>query len=335
MTGSRRALITGAAGQDGILLARLLIDQGYSVAGVVRPGSHRVALLSRHVPEVDIIEGDIRDAAAVRAIFDATRPHEIYNLAGFSSVARSWDQAGEAMAVNAQAVVGILDAVRDLEAGAGSKTRYYQASSSEMFGRPDRSPQDEDTPVRPVSPYGVSKAAAHLLTSSYRASYELFACCGILYNHESPFREPHFVTRKISMGVAAIATGQSKVLELGTLDVERDWGYAPDYVRAMWLMLQADDPADYVVATGRSHSLREFLDVAFMYIGIHDWSECVRSDQRLLRPLEVSNLVGDSSKARRHLSWLPSVGFEDLVERMVEYDLGLMRGETSRPLSAT
>ncbi len=328
MTSGRRALITGAAGQDGILLARLLCDAGYSVWAFVRSSSRRLSLLRRMVPEAQIISGDVADSTALGEAPKVVMPDEVYNLAGFSSVARSWDHATEAMTVNAQAVVSLLEFIRAHNHVAKTDVRFYQASSSEMFGRPQETPQNESTAFRPVSPYGVSKAAAHLLTMSYRVSHGMFACSGNLYNHESPRREPHFVTRKISMGVAAIATGRSTDLTLGNLDVERDWGYAPDYVRAMWMMLQADVADDYLTATGRSHSLREFLDVAFAVVGISDWSKLIRHDAGFVRPAEVADLVGDSSKARSVLGWSPTVGFAEIIERMVVHDIDLLK-ETS------
>jgi GDPmannose 4,6-dehydratase len=245
----------------------------------------------------------------------------VYNLAAFSSVARSWGQAREVMEVNSLAVVDLLEAVRAQNAASDQAIRFYQASSSEMFGTPAVSPQTEETAFHPRSPYGVAKSAAHLLTLNYRESYGMFACSGILYNHESPLREPHFVTRKITQGVAAIAKGEADHLELGTLDVARDWGWAPDYVRAMWLMLQHDEPGDYIVASGQSHTLREFLSVAFACVGIDDWSTYVVTDPALVRPAEVMGLVGDASKAQKVLGWQPTVPFEEIVEHMVRHDL--------------
>jgi GDPmannose 4,6-dehydratase len=234
------------------------------------------------------------------------RPDEVYNLAALSSVARSWSQARDVMEVNALAVVDLLEAVRAQGAVDSREIRFYQASSSEMFGTPVVSPQTEETAFHPRSPYGVAKSAAHLLTLNYRESYGMFACSGILYNHESPLREPHFVTRKISKGVAAIAQGKADRLELGTLDVARDWGWAADYVRAMWLMLQHDEPGDYIVSSGQSHTLREFLSVAFSFVGIDDWEPYVVTDPALVRPAEVMGLVGDATKARKVLGWQPT-----------------------------
>jgi GDPmannose 4,6-dehydratase len=318
---NRRALITGVAGQDGVLLAELLTSRGYDVWGLAREGSSSLATLRERAPTVAIIRGDIRDRGAVATALQAARPDEVYNLAAFSSVGRSWALAHEVVEINTLAVVGLLDELRALRDATGQDVRFYQASSSEMYGTPAYTPQTEDTPFHPRSPYGVAKSAAHFLTVNYRESYGMFACSGILYNHESPLREPHFVTRKISMGVAAIARGAHEKIQLGSLDVARDWGYAPDYVQAMWLMLQQESPGDYVVASGRSRTLSEFLSTAFACIGIEDWSDYVISDDRHKRPAEVVGLVGDAGKARSVLGWCPTVSFEEMVANMVEHDL--------------
>ena len=329
----RTALITGAAGQDGILLAELLVEQGYAVWGLVRAGSERIALLQRRVPTIQLLHGDVR---ARDVLVDAVRtadPDEVYNLAAFSSVGRSWSHVHEVMEINALAVVTLLEELRTRQDTTGRGIRFYQASSSEMFGTPAVSPQTEDTAFHPRSPYGVAKSAAHLLTMNYRESYDMFACSGILYNHESPLREPHFVTRKITAGVAAIAQGRADRLELGTLEVARDWGWAPDYVRAMWLMLQHDVPGDYVVASGRSRTLRDFLSAAFACVGIDDWSGLVVSDEGLTRPAEVVGLVGDPTKARKVLGWESTMPVEEIVARMVRHDLDVQLGvgSPSRP----
>lgn len=322
MTEPRRtALVTGVVGQDGILLSQLLLAQGYDVWGLSRAAPQRWGLLRSHAPDVIALEGDIRDTATVREALERAQPDEVYNLAAFSSVARSWDSAAEVMEVNALAVVGLLDAIRDARDSAGREIRFYQASSSEMFGSPGTAPQDETTSFHPRSPYGVSKTAAHHLTVNYRESYGLYACSGILYNHESALREPHFVTRKISLGVAAIAQGRADHIELGNLDVSRDWGSAHDFVRAMWLMLQQTTPDDYVIATGRSHTLGDFLTAAFSHIGITDWTPYVRSNEALVRPAEVTNLVGNPARARSVLGWSPTRTFTDVVASMVEHDL--------------
>jgi GDPmannose 4,6-dehydratase len=315
------ALITGASGQDGILLAELLAREGVTTWALVRHDSARLALLQQRVPSVKLVYGDLRDREAVRAALLEAQPDQVYNLAAFSSVGRSWAQAHDVMEVNALAVVALLDEIRAVQEVSGREVRFYQASSSEMFGSPPVSPQTEETTFHPRSPYGVAKSAAHFLTMNYRESYGMFACSGILYNHESPLREPHFVTRKITKGVAAIAAGTADTLQLGTLDVSRDWGWAPDYVRAMWLMLQHDEPGDYVVATGRARTLHDFLTAAFSCIGVDDWSDRVVADEGLLRPAEVVGLVGDAGKARRVLGWEPTVPFEEIVSRMVKHDL--------------
>ena len=320
-THARSALVTGAAGQDGILLSQLLAERGYAVWALVREESARTGLLRQRVPSVHVLTGDIRDRETVAAALRMAQPDEVYNLAAFSSVGRSWANAHEVMEINSLAVVTLLEELRRLEQESGRRARFYQASSSEMFGSPAVSPQTEETAFHPRSPYGVAKSAAHLLVMNYRESYGLFACSGILYNHESPLREPHFVTRKITQGVADIARGRRDRLELGTLDVSRDWGWAPDYVEAMWLMLQHDEPGDYVVASGRSRTLREFIGAAFACIGIDDWSGHVVSDDSLHRPAEVLGLVGDPSKARKVLGWRSEVSLETIVERMVEHDL--------------
>jgi GDPmannose 4,6-dehydratase len=314
-------LVTGAAGQDGILLSELLVAQGYTVWGLVRDGSRRAALLQQRVPGIKLLLGDMRDRDVLVGAVRTSAPDEVYNLAAFSSVGRSWSHAHEVMEINALAVVTLLEELRARQDETGRRVRFYQASSSEMFGTPAVSPQTEQTAFHPRSPYGVAKSAAHLLTMNYRESYDMFACSGILYNHESPLREPHFVTRKITAGVAAIAQGRADRLELGTLDVSRDWGWAPDYVLAMWLMLQHDVPGDYIVASGCSRTLRDFLSTAFACVGIDDWAPYVVSDESLVRPAEVVGLVGDPAKARGTLGWEPTVPFEEIVARMVAHDL--------------
>jgi GDPmannose 4,6-dehydratase len=316
----RSVLITGAAGQDGILLAELLHHEGYDVWALVRPGSRGIAELTRRVPDVRLLLGDVQDRVCLREAIGAAQPAEIYNLAAISSVGRSWELVEQVMAVNAMGAMNVLEELRGFAVTSGGSPRFYQASSSEMFGLVAESPQREGTPFHPRSPYGVSKSAAHFLTVNYRESYGLFACSGILYNHESPLREPHFVTRKITQGVAAIERGLSDHIELGTLDVSRDWGYAPDYVRAMWLMLQQDEPDDYIVASGQQRTLEEFLATAFRCIGVDDWRPYIKVDDTLKRPAEVRGLVGDASKARSRLGWAPSVGFEEMISIMVEHD---------------
>lgn len=323
--GGRSALISGVTGQDGILLSRFLLDQGYEVWGIAREGSPQIRLLQEVCPEVLLLHGDIREQSSIVRALGQSGPDEFYNLAAFSSVGRSWDAAELVMETNALALVGILDGVRDYREETGQEVRFYQASSSEMFGAPAESPQTEQTAFRPRSPYGVAKSAAHFLTINYRESYGLFACSGILYNHESSLRDPHFVTRKIAMSVAAIAAGASDGFSLGRIDVSRDWGFAPDYVRGMWLMLQQPDPDDYILATGRSHTVKEFVDRAFACVGIEEWDRYVTYDKDLERPAEVSHLVGDASKARARLGWEPTFSFDEIVSHMVEEDLKLLR----------
>jgi GDPmannose 4,6-dehydratase len=314
---TRRALITGISGQDGSYLAELLLEQGYEVFGMVRrlsaPNTWRIAHL---LDRVTLRPADLLDQLSLLRLIDEVRPHEIYNLAAMSFVPASWDQPMLTGEFNAQGVTRMLDAMRRVD----PTIRFYQASSSEMFGKVREVPQSELTPFYPRSPYGVSKVFAHYITVNYRESYDLFAVSGMLFNHESPRRGLEFVTRKVSDGVARIKLGLADSLPMGNLDAQRDWGFAGDYVRAMWLMLQRDRPTDYVIATGISHSVRELLEIAFAHAGL-DWQRHVRVDPALLRPAEVDHLLGDASKARIELGWTPRVGFKQLVEMMVDADL--------------
>jgi GDPmannose 4,6-dehydratase len=319
------ALVTGAGGQDGVLLCRLLVRKGIRAVGMVRSATDRERLEAL-APGTEPIDGDVTDRARLAEVLAVTGADQVYNLAAISSVGRSWQLVDQVMAVNTIGVLNLLETVREVADRTGRPIRFYQASSSEMFGLPTVTPQDENTNFHPRSPYAVSKLAAHHLTINYRESYGLFACSGILYNHESTLRETHFVTRKITQAVAAIALGKQDELVLGNIDVRRDWGHAEDYVQAMWRMLQHDVPGDYVVATGRSRSLTDFLAAAFTAAGIQDWRPFVRSDPALQRPVEVGDLVGDAGKARRLLGWTPTFTFEDLVSEMVEADLRLLRG---------
>ncbi len=321
----RSALITGAAGQDGILLAQLLHNEGYEVWALVRPNAHRLAELRARVPSAHVLLGDVEDRKSIAAALAAARPDEVYNLAALSSVGQSWDLVDAVMRINTMGALNMLEEMRAYESANRRSARYYQASSSEMFGLPDESPQRETTAFHPRSPYAVSKCSAHYLTINYRESYEMFAACGILYNHESVLREERFVTRKITRGVAAIALGRAGELTLGSLDVSRDWGYAPDYVRAMWLMLQADEPHDYIVATGKSRTLEEFLTVAFAVVGVSDWRDVVRLDPAFVRPSEVAGLVGDPTRANEDLGWTPTLSFEEMVQAMVDHDVRALR----------
>ncbi len=317
----RRAIITGVTGQDGSYLAELLLGKGYEVVGVVRrlsaPNHWRIAHL---LDRIDLRPADLLDPLSLVRLIDDVRPHEIYNLAAMSFVPASWDQPMLTGEYNAQGVTRLLEAIRQVD----TSIRFYQASSSEMFGKVRETPQSERTPFYPRSPYGVSKVFAHCITVNYRESYGLFAASGILFNHESPRRGLEFVTRKVSHGVARIKLGQASTLALGNLDARRDWGFAGDYVRAIWSMLQQDAPSDFVVATGASRSVRDLVETAFSHAGL-DWRDHVRTDAALLRPAEVEHLVGDASRARQLLEWEPSVDFHTLVRRMVDADLERLR----------
>jgi GDPmannose 4,6-dehydratase len=314
---TKRALITGITGQDGSYLAELLLDKGYDVTGVIRRSSAPNLWRIEHLLDrIRIRPADLLDQLSLIRVVAEVRPHELYNLAAMSFVPASWDQPMLTGEFNAQGVTRILEAIRQVDPA----IRLYQASSSEMFGKVREVPQSERTPFYPRSPYGVSKVFAHYITVNYRESYDLFAVSGILFNHESPRRGLEFVTRKVTDGVARIKLGLASTLSLGNLDAQRDWGFAGDYVRAMWLMLQQDRPDDYVIATGVSHSVRELVEVAFSHAGL-DWSKHVRLDPALLRPAEVDQLIGDASKARDELGWQPSVDFAGLVRMMVDADL--------------
>jgi GDPmannose 4,6-dehydratase len=314
---TKRALITGITGQDGSYLAELLLEEGYEVFGMVRrlsaPNTWRIEHL---LDRVTLRTADLLDQLSLIRLIDEVRPHEIYNLAAMSFVPASWDQPMLTGEFNSQGVTRMLDAVRRVDPG----IRFYQASSSEMFGKVREVPQSETTPFYPRSPYGVSKVFAHYITVNYRESYNLFAVSGILFNHESPRRGLEFVTRKVSDGVARIKLGLTDTLLIGNLDAHRDWGFAGDYVRAMWMMLQREKPEDYVIATGVSHSVRELIELAFGHAGL-DWQRHVRVDPALLRPAEVDHLLGDSSKARAELGWAPRVDFRQLIAMMVDADI--------------
>jgi GDPmannose 4,6-dehydratase len=317
---AKRALITGITGQDGSYLAELLLEKGYDVYGMVRRSSAPNLWRIQHIVDRLVLKpADLLDQLSLLRLVDEVRPAEIYNLAAMSFVPASWDQPMLTGEFNAQGVTRLLDAVRQVDAG----IRIYQASSSEMFGKVREVPQTEQTPFYPRSPYGVSKVFAHYITVNYRESYNLFAVSGMLFNHESPRRGLEFVTRKVTDGVARIKLGLADTLSIGNLDAQRDWGFAGDYVRAMWLMLQQDRPDDYVIATGVSHSVRELIEIAFARVGL-DWQKHVRVDPALLRPAEVDHLLGDPSKARAELGWTPNVDFKQLVEMMVDADLALL-----------
>ncbi|MBN1660218.1 MAG: GDP-mannose 4,6-dehydratase [Anaerolineae bacterium] len=321
------ALITGITGQDGSYLAEFLLERGYRVAGLVRRSSTVNFERIRHIQHrLKLVSGDLLDPSSLIAAIDEVRPQEVYNLAAQSFVPTSWAQPVFTGEVTGLGVVRLLDAIRQVDA----TIRFYQASSSEMFGKVREVPQCETTPFYPRSPYGVAKVYGHWATVNYRESYDLFACSGILFNHESPRRGLEFVTRKVTHGAALIKLGMARDLKLGNLDSERDWGYAGDYVRAMWLMLQQDEPDDYVVGTGKTHSVRRLCEIAFGCLGL-DYQDYVRVDPRFLRPAEVDQLVSDPGKACRVLGWQPEVSFEGLIERMVTSDLKRLQAEEVFP----
>ena len=318
---TKTALITGITGQDGSYLAELLLDRGYRVIGMTRRTSTEVHERIEHlVDRVEIVSGDLLDQSSMSQLIAAFRPDEVYNLAAQSFVPASWTQPVLTGEFTALGVTRVLEAIRAVDPG----IRFYQASSSEMFGKVQETPQSETTSFYPRSPYGVAKVYGHWITVNYRESYNIFAVSGILFNHESERRGKEFVTRKISDGVARIKLGLQERLHLGNLESRRDWGFAGDYVRAMWSMLQHDVPDDYVIATGRTHSVREFCRLAFAAAGL-DYEAHVVEDPRFVRPAEVDLLIGDSSKAKRVLGWEPSVAFEELVSRMVAADLARLR----------
>jgi len=325
----RRALITGITGQDGSYLAEWLLEKGYEVYGIVRRSSAPNLWRIEHILDrIELRPADLLDQLSLLKILDEVRPQEFYNLAAMSFVPASWDQPLLTGEYNAQGVTRALEAVRQVD----TKIRFYQASSSEMFGKVRAVPQSEETPFYPRSPYGVSKVYGHYITVNYRESYDLFACSGILFNHESPRRGLEFVTRKVTDGVARIKLGLAKELRMGNLDARRDWGFAGDYVRAMWLMLQQDEPDDYVIATGETHSVRELIEVAFGHAGL-DWKKHVTLDQRFLRPAEVDLLIGTPEKAKARLGWTPTVDFAGLVKMMVDADLARL-GKAPEPARA-
>jgi GDPmannose 4,6-dehydratase len=318
----KTALITGITGQDGSYLADLLLEKGYRVIGMVRRTSTvNFDRISHIQDKIVLAQGDLLDQVSLVDVMKEYRPDEIYNLAAQSFVPTSWRQPVLTGEFTALGVTRMLDAMRMVV----PEGRFYQASSSEMFGKVQDVPQTERTPFYPRSPYGVAKVYGHWITVNYRESYGLFACSGILFNHESPRRGLEFVTRKVTLGAARIKLGLAEELPMGNLEAQRDWGFAGDYVRAMWLMLQQDEPEDFVVATGKTHSVRELLDVAFGYLGL-DPADYVRVDERFIRPADVDRLVGDATKAREKLGWVPEVTFEELISMMIEHDLALLEG---------
>jgi GDPmannose 4,6-dehydratase len=323
----KRALITGITGQDGSYLAEWLLEQGYRVFGLVRRSSTLNFERISHIQDrIELLSGDLTDQSSLLAALEQADPDEVYNLAAQSFVQTSWTQPVLTGDVTGLGVTRILDAIRVFKPG----IRFYQASSSEMFGKVQAIPQREDTPFYPRSPYGVAKVYGHWATVNYRESYGLFAVSGILFNHESPRRGLEFVTRKVTDGVARIKHGVQRELRLGNLDARRDWGFAGDYVRAMWMMLQQETPSDYVIATGETHSVRELVETAFSYVDL-DWQEHVVQDPRFMRPAEVDLLIGDPSKARRELGWEPRVSFAELVRMMVDADLARVEAQLRHP----
>jgi len=322
---AKKALVTGITGQDGSYLAEFLLEKGYEVIGMVRRTSTVNFERIKHIQDrITLVPGDLMDQVSIIDILREHRPDEVYNLGAMSFVPTSWSQPVLTGEVTALGVTRVLDAIRTVD----PTIRFYQASSSEMFGKVRETPQTENTPFYPRSPYGVAKVYGHWITVNYRESYDLFACSGILFNHESPRRGLEFSTHKVTHGVARIKLGLENELRMGNLDAKRDWGYAGDYVKAMWLMLQQDEPDDYVVGTGSTHSVRELCEVAFDYLGL-DWQDHVVVDPRFLRPADVDFLVADANKARTKLGWETAVTFEELIQMMVDADLVALKRENN------
>jgi GDPmannose 4,6-dehydratase len=319
---AKRALITGITGQDGRYLGELLADKGYQVYGLIRGQANpKAEIVLRENPRIELVEGDLRDLSSLIAAVEQVQPDEVYNLGAVSFVALSFKQAELTSDITGVGVLRMLEAVRIVGGTQNNPIRFYQASSSEMFGKVRETPQTEMTPFHPRSPYGVAKVFGHHMTVNYRESYGIHATSGILFNHESERRGHEFVTRKITSSLARVRLGLQEKIALGNIDASRDWGFAGDYVEAMWRMLQQDEPDDYVVATGETHTVREFLDVAFRIAGYDSWEAHVAYDERFERPAEVDLLIGDATKARHRLGWQPRVDFEGLVKMMYEHDL--------------
>jgi GDPmannose 4,6-dehydratase len=320
----KTALITGITGQDGSYLAEFLLEKGYRVVGMTRRSSTNAMDRIEHLLDrIELVQGDVLDQASLVAALQSSDPDEVYNLAAMSFVPTSWNQPVLTGEFTGLGVTRMLEAIRQVDA----TIRFYQASSSEMFGQVREVPQTESTPFHPRSPYGVAKAYGHFLTVNYRESFGIYAVSGILFNHESPRRGLEFVTRKVSDGIARIHLGLAKELRMGNLEAERDWGFAGDYVRAMWAMLQRPEPSDYVISTGVAHSVRELCQIAFEHVGL-DYEKYVVIDERLYRPAEVDHLLGNSDKARAQLGWAPEVGFEELVKMMVDADIARLKGHS-------
>lgn len=323
-----RALITGVTGQDGYYLSKLLLSKGYDVYGLVRGQNNpKIDYMREQLPEVKILTGDLLDMSSLMRALAASQPDEVYNLGAISFVAYSWENAFLTSDVTGKGVLNMLEATRLYEGDKAGSVRFYQASSSEMFGKVQHVPQSESTLLWPRSPYGVAKVFGHYMTINYRESYGMHASSGILFNHESPMRGPEFVTRKISLAVARIAAGKQDKISLGNIEAKRDWGFAGDYVDAMWRMLQQDQADDYVISTNETHAVREFLDIAFNHVGISDWEPLVYQDPAFFRPAEVDLLIGDASKAKEKLGWKPEVDFPSLVKMMVEADVQRVRDD--------
>jgi GDPmannose 4,6-dehydratase len=317
-----RALITGVTGQDGMYLAELLVSKGYEVFGVVRGQNNpKKAVIRREIPEVHLLDGDVLDLSGLASAMALAQPDEVYNLGAITYVAHSWTNARLTTDVTGGGVLNMLEAIRLHQDRFGKAVRFYQASSAEMFGKALHTPLDESSRLWPRSPYAVAKVYGHHMTINYRESYDMHASSGILFNHESPRRGVEFVTRKVSRAVARISVGLQDSVSLGNLESQRDWGFAGDYVEAMYLMLQQDEPDDYVIATGEAHTVEELLEVAFGVVGIEDWRPYVHIDPALIRPAEVDVLIGDAGKARAKLGWKPRVSFRELVEMMVMSDV--------------
>jgi len=317
----KRALITGINGMDGSYLADFLLEKGYEVYGMERRSSSKNRTNTGHLEgRITFVNGDLGDQNSLLRCLKESNPDEVYNLASQSFVGESWNTPEQTGDVTGLGVLRMLEAIREY----GKPVKFYQASTSEMFGRMVENPANENTPFYPRSPYGVAKLYGHWITKNYRESYNMFNVSGILFNHESERRGIEFVTRKITDGVAKVHLGYEDHIKLGNLDSKRDWGYSPDYMEAAWLMMQHETPEDFVIATGKSHSIRDFLDIAFNCVGIDDWSNYVVQDERYMRPAEIDVLCGDSTKAREQLGWTPKTTFEDMVERMVQRDVGLL-----------
>ena len=318
----RRALVTGITGQDGRHLSQFLAKKGYQVFGLVHGQANpKIELVQSENPSLELLEGDLRDLSSLIAVVEQVQPDEVYNLGAISFVQLSFKQPELTAEITGLGVLRMLEAVRIVGGTDTNPIRFYQASSSEMFGKVQQTPQTETTSFHPRSPYGVAKVFGHYTTLNYREAYGIHASSGILFNHEGPKRGLEFVTRKVTNSVARIQLGLQEVITMGNVDSSRDWGYAGDYVEAMWMMLQQDEPDDYVIATGEKHTIRDLLDVAFKHAGIEDWTPYVRQDRRFYRPAEVDLLIGDASKAHRKLGWKPTVSFNELVRMMYDHDL--------------